>query len=177
MGQTKVLQGLEGRIGAYRDHTVVGAERANPAHVRRAILAELALRQRKQRAAREGHDGIGLGRALRHHAVVGHRADAARHVGQPHRLLGQPGFEQGAQCQLAGQVEATAGLGGHDALRRGGGRRPRAGNGEGEGERCAGKTQGGHDVAHRFSSGVSGRQTAYREIPDKSAGRGCENQA
>ncbi len=68
-------------------------------------------------------------------------------MAQPHRLFGQAGFQQRALGQLAGQVEAAAGLRRHNALRRGGSRRASGP----ERERGAGGTQGGQDEAHGFS--------------------------
>lgn len=63
------------------------------------------------------------GRALRDHGVVGHCADAVRHVGHAHRCFDELAVLQSALNELAAQVETTTGLGGCDArgpLRRDG---------------------------------------------------------
>jgi hypothetical protein len=92
-----------------------------PAHVVLVVAAELALGEVEQRATGEGHDGVALGRALRVDGVVGHRTDATGHVGHAHRVGDVLAFHQRALRQLAGQVEAAAGLGGamHSVLSSG----------------------------------------------------------
>jgi hypothetical protein len=57
----QVGQRLVGRIGAHRDHAVVGAERRHPAHVAGLGLAELALREIEQRAAGKRHQRVAVG--------------------------------------------------------------------------------------------------------------------
>ncbi len=112
----QVLQRLVGRRLGHHDRAVVGADGGEPAHVVFVVAAELALRQVEQRAARERDDGVGRVGLLGDDGVVGHGADAARHVGHAHRVGDELALLQRALHQLAGEVETATGLGGGDAL-------------------------------------------------------------
>ena len=112
----QLVEVLVGRVGTYRDGAVISADRGEPAHGVLVVATELALGEVEQRAAGEGGDGAGFRRTLGDHRVVGHRADAAGHVGDAHRCFEQAAVLQAALGQLAGQVETAAGLGRGDAL-------------------------------------------------------------
>ncbi len=104
------------RVGADGDHAVIGADAGQPAHIIHAVAAKLALRQVEQRAAGERDYGTGFAGALGDDRVVGHSAYAAGHVGDAHRFFDGAGFHQADLDQLAGEVEAAAGLGGRDTF-------------------------------------------------------------
>ena len=74
-------EGLEAAVLAHGEHPVIGADRAEPAHVGFAEAAELALGEIDPGAGRDRDDDIGVGGALRLDVVIGDGADAARHVG------------------------------------------------------------------------------------------------
>ncbi|MNZ94770.1 hypothetical protein D3C78_1138860 [compost metagenome] len=142
----QVTEALVRRVGAHGDGAVAGADRRQPFHRALVEAAELALRQVQQRTAGEGGDAVAVRRALGDHRVVGHRTDAAGHVGDAHRLGQQLGIEQGALRQLAGQVETAAGGGRGDAfwaLRFGGQAAGEEQGGAGEGQGAEGTGHGG----------------------------------
>ncbi|CFP57785.1 Uncharacterised protein [Bordetella pertussis] len=74
------------------------------------------MRQIEQRTTGKGNDGAGLARVLGHDVVVGHGANAARHVDDAHGRLERARLLQAFGSQPAGQVEAAAGLGRGNAL-------------------------------------------------------------
>jgi hypothetical protein len=122
------------RVGLDCDHAEVGTDAGQPFDFVLVVAPELALRQVQQRAARKRDDRVLLGRALRNDRVVRDRADAAGHVGHAHRVLDELAVQQDRLGELAGQIEAAAGLRRRDAfglVERPGGRR---GSGTGEGE-------------------------------------------
>ena len=128
---------------------------------------------------------VGGVRALRDHGVVGHGADAAGHVGHAHRVGDVLALHQRALRQLAGQVEAAAGLGRGDAFglvqRAGGGQR--GGQAEGCGARgwcgsvspCAclhvnGCQRWTHDIERRLSAGFQQKRKSVRVNPQPASG-------
>ncbi|MNH16381.1 hypothetical protein D3C79_760230 [compost metagenome] len=115
-GVHQVFEGFVRRVGAHGDHAVIGADGGQPFHVIDVVPAELALRKVKQRAAGEGDHGAEFRRALSDDGVIGHRADAAWHIGDAHRFVDGLGFLQRYLDQLAGQIKPAAGLGGGDAF-------------------------------------------------------------
>jgi len=80
------------------------------------VRAELLLGE-EQGGARGGRDDQArIGRSAADHVVVGDRAHAAFHVGHGDRLGYELGVLQRQAQELAGQIEAAAGLGRRQAL-------------------------------------------------------------
>src|SRR5690606_9608866 len=110
------LEVFVGGIVTNDGHAIVATDGGQPADVVDVVAAELALGQVQQRAAGEGHDGVGVCRALSDDVVVSHRTNATGHVNGAHRFLHDVGAGETVQSDTPGEVETTAGLSRCNAL-------------------------------------------------------------
>ena len=111
-------QRVERRGRSNRDDAVIGAHRSEPTHLVHRVAREGALREPRGRGGRGCHDQVVVVVALVDHLGESHTAAAARDVADLHGAGDELEILHRLADLTAGEVPATARIGGRDALGR-----------------------------------------------------------